>query len=423
MNRRHFLFASAAAGTGAIFALKPSDAGASYTPYFAALNSTLRHEGPAKPSLLIDLDILDHNIGQLLREIPTKAGYRIAVKSLPSPTLVEYVMQKTNTNRLMVFHQPFLNHIASSLPYTDVLMGKPMPVNAAARFYQLLPADSRFNTKQQLQWLIDTKERAQQYLSLAKRLNTLMQINIEIDVGLHRGGVKTIEELDEIMVIILNNPKYLRFSGFMGYDPQVVKFPEFIKTVDQAYRESQALYRNFINHVTSTYSQIDVSQLCLNGAGSPTLPVHGEDTVLNDVTAGSCLVKPIQFDIPQLAPFKPAAFIATPILKKLTDTRIPGLEDFSSLLSRWDPNRQQTLFIYGGKWKAEYLSPAGLIGNAIYGTSTNQMMVNCSLKANVDVDDYVFLRPEQSEFVFLQFGELIITRGDHIVNRWTTLHE
>ena len=36
----------------------------------------------------------------------------------------------------MVFHQPFLNLIANELPNTDVLLGKPMPVAAAARFYE-----------------------------------------------------------------------------------------------------------------------------------------------------------------------------------------------------------------------------------------------------------------------------------------------
>jgi D-serine deaminase-like pyridoxal phosphate-dependent protein len=36
----------------------------------------------------------------------------------------------------------------------------------------------------------------------------------------------------------------------------------------------------------------------------------------------------------------------------------------------------------------------------------------------VDVDDYVFFRPTQSESVMLQFGDLVITRGGEIVGKW-----
>ena len=34
------------------------------------------------------------------------------------------------------------------------------------------------------------------------------------------------------------------------------------------------------------------------------------------------------------------------------------------------------------------------------------------------IDDYVFLRPTQSEAVMLQFGDLQVVRGGQIVDRW-----
>ena len=423
MNRRGFLITAAAASTGAILALKPSNEGAPYSQYFADINTLLKTSGPAKPNLVVDLDIVDHNINELLNVIPPKAKYRIAVKSIPSPQFVSYVMEKANTNRLMVFHQPFLNHIADSLPNADVLLGKPMPVRAAECFYKTLPVNTKFNHEDQLQWLIDTPQRAVQYLSLAKALNLKMRLNLEIDVGLHRGGLTSYEQLDTILALIEANANHLQFSGFMGYDPQIVKFPEIVKTVEQAYIESQSIYQGFVEYIDKHYPHIDIEKLCLNGAGSPTIPVHDDRTILNDMTAGSCLVKPIQFDIPQLEEFKAAAFIATPVLKKLDGIRIPGLEGLSGLMSLWNPNRQQTFFIYGGKWKAEYFSPEGLIDNPIYGSSTNQIMVNSSHATSLDVDDFVFLRPVQSEFVFLQFGDLITLRKQTIFQTWDILHQ
>ncbi len=41
-----------------------------------------------------------------------------------------------------------------------------------------------------IQWLIDTKQRLQQYLEIAQLYALSLHVNIEIDVGLHRGGVQ-----------------------------------------------------------------------------------------------------------------------------------------------------------------------------------------------------------------------------------------
>ena len=35
-------------------------------------------------------------------------------------------------------------------------------------------------------------------------------------------------------------------------------------------------------------------------------------------------------------------------------------------------------------------------------------------------DDYVFLRPNQSEALFLQFGDLAVFEGGRIAERWPT---
>ena len=48
------------------FLLKPTDEGAPYTPYFAALNDELRVHGPGRPVLILDLDRLDRNLDLLM---------------------------------------------------------------------------------------------------------------------------------------------------------------------------------------------------------------------------------------------------------------------------------------------------------------------------------------------------------------------
>jgi D-serine deaminase-like pyridoxal phosphate-dependent protein len=67
---------------------------------------------------------------------------------------------------------------------------------------------------------------------------------------------------------------------------------------------------------------------------------------------------------------------------------------------------------------AEPCYPEGLKENASYGVSSNQQMLTVPRASAANVDDYVFLRPTQSEAVFLQFGDLCVVRADRHVGNW-----
>lgn len=428
MQRRTFLFTALAACIAAITLVKPRRFGQPHNAYFDSLNEQLKLKSQSKPTLLIDLDSLDENIKSLKELVNQGVAYRVVVKSLPSLELLKYVMASADTNRLMVFHQPFLSLLVEEMPNVDVLLGKPMPIGAARYFYQSFSThkesgNNLFKPEEQLQWLIDSYSRLQQYLKLAKENDVLMQINIEIDVGLHRGGLATVRELDELLDLISQNPKHLRFTGFMGYDPHVVKMPSLIKKRDRAYLQSQASYQAFIDHAVAHSSKLKLDSLCLNGAGSPTLALHKEGSVCNDISAGSGLVKPRDFDIDTLESMQAAAYIATPVLKKLKGTTVPGLEKLSWLIPKWNPNREQTFFMYGGSWMAEYESPKGLVVNETLGKSSNQQVINGPLDLALNVDDFIFLRPNQSESLFLQFGAIQTVRAGELGAQWSVFSE
>lgn len=75
--------------------------------YFKILNKELKNYQRAIPCLLVDLDILDENITEVISNFRKDASLRIVVKSLPSVQLIEYILEKTHSSKLMVFHQPF----------------------------------------------------------------------------------------------------------------------------------------------------------------------------------------------------------------------------------------------------------------------------------------------------------------------------
>src|SRR5690554_226565 len=420
MKRRQFLIGASALGLAAWW-LKPGDRGAAHNDYFSALQSSLKNLGIGRPVLVIDRERLAHNCRQLSDNLPANKSFRIVAKSLPSLALVREIMAHTGSHKLMVFHQPFMNDLAVAEPSADFLLGKPLPVAAVAQFYRELDSSTSFNPEKQVQWLVDTLARLQQYLALAESLGQRFRINIEVDVGLHRGGLKQAEDIDPLLELIAANPQHLQLGGLMGYDAHVGKMPSFIESTEQSLAKSNAVYRSFVERIRQHPSALYRDDLVFNGAGSPTFRLHDESSPLNELAAGSCLLKPTDFDLPLLKDFQPAAFIATPVLKKLDGLTMPGPLPIGSLWQSWDPNRGTTIFIYGGKWMAKPVSPAGLTENSLYGSSTNQMMFNGSASQNLEVDDWIFLHPTQSEAVLLRFGDLLALDKQHQPQWWAPL--
>lgn len=425
MKRRGFLIAMATLAASG-WLLRPSNQGQPHGDYFQTINDYLRRAGPGRPLMLIDRQRLAANCKTLMSMMPRHCQLRIVAKSLPSVPLIQEVMTHTGSRRIMVFHQPFMNALADAEPGCDMLLGKPMPIRAARRFYSELSHNeqshpSPFKPDQQLQWLIDSSSRLEQYLSLAREQQRHLNINIEIDVGLHRGGLTDPQQLDAMIALIEAHPEQLRFSGFMGYDAHVGRLPSFVQSAEEGHRETEALYQQYIHrlyHLNPTYRKQD---LCFNGAGSPTLALYDDSTVVNELSAGSCLVKASDFDLPLLQRFQPAAFIAAPVIKQLNGLALPGPLPLGELWQSWDTNRRQSYFIYGGYWKAEPISPPGIQANPLYGASSNQMMYNASEDTALQVDDQLFLRPTQSEFVLLQFGDLAVWENGAVSDWWPPL--
>ena len=418
MKRRHFVLGAAVAAVAGGWWLRPSDRGGPYSEYFRRLNDELKAHGPMRPVMLIDLDRLDHNIDVVMQSVQRGGKHlRLVEKSLPSPGLLAYIAKRAGTARLMSFHQPFLNHDALVFPEADILMGKPLPVRSAELFYQTHKGP--FDPARQLQWLLDTPERLQHYLALAQGLGTRLRVNIELDVGLHRGGISDNAVLAQMLTLISANPLHLEFAGFMGYDPFVgMGVPGILGTPQALFEQVMQRYNGHVDFTRQQFAGLWRKGLTLNTAGSPSYRIHEQEQLSTEVSVGTALLKPTHYDLPSLTEHVPAAFIATPVLKRTGPVEIPALDGKSRVFSWWDANQRETFFIYGGNWMAQFESPQGLQSNELFGRSSNQEMVNGSPAVQLNIDDQVFLRPTQSEFVLLQFGDLLAVRGGKIVETW-----
>ncbi|HEY0843821.1 MAG TPA: alanine racemase [Noviherbaspirillum sp.] len=414
------ILGTSAIGAG-LFALRPRDAGAPHSAYFAGMAKALTDAGIATPTMVIDRARMLDNAQTVLRHIGGRMQLRLVAKSLPSLALLDELMRATNTRRLMVFNLPTLQEIAAQRSDTELLLGKPLPVAAAARFYASL-RHSEFRPDRQLQWLVDTPQRLLQYRDLARGRQLDMRINIEIDVGLHRGGVDRLRTMQEMIDIVAYEPR-LALSGLMGYDAHVAKLPDLPGLRERALADAKgryaayaALVRNALRpgtpHLPPTF----------NTGGSPTYRLHDGSGAANELAIGSGLVKPGDFDMALLQDLGPAAFIATPVLKADRAFLLPdGVETISRLVAAWDVNQRRAYFIYGGNWLADPVSPPGLASSGLYGMSSNQQLLVGSGSQQLRPDDWVFFRPRQSEAVLQQFGELAVMENNRITRTWPVL--
>lgn len=418
MKRRTVLAAVGAGlvGAGAL-ALHPRDRGAPHAPYFARLSAALREGGIATPTMIIDRDRLAANAARVIHNIGARMQLRLVAKSLPCLPLLDELAATMKTQRLMVFNLPYLQLLAAQRPALDLLLGKPMPVAAAAAFYDQHD-NPAFAPARQLQWLVDSPQRLAQYRDLARQRKLPLRINLEIDVGLHRGGVASAAMLQEMLALFQSEP-LLQWSGMMGYDAHVAKLPDLPGVRAGAFEHASAVYRDYAARASAALSP---GPLVLNAGGSPTYRLHDGSRTPNELALGSALVKPSDFDLASLDDLAPAAFIATPVLKAEPHFQMPtGVEWLGSAARAWDVNQQRVYFIYGGNWLADPVSPDGLAPSGLYGNSSNQQALLGSGAQQLQMDDFVFMRPRQSEAVLQQFGDIVVVESGRITQRWPVL--
>ncbi|CAI8418032.1 MAG TPA: alanine racemase [Rhodobiaceae bacterium] len=386
--------------------------------YFGQIQSALKRAKLAEPVLVVDRRRLNANIKQLVSMLPPGMAFRIVAKSLPCAPLISHIAARTGTDRLMSFNAAMALQMLDLMPKADQLMGKPLPVAAVSALFDTLGPRKQKAAARQIQFLVDTPARLIEMGKLARKRQITLRINLEIDVGLHRGGMEAGLALDAALSHLAQTPN-LELSGLMGYEPHLSKLPKLAGWRRRARAGAVSAYVAARAQVAQYYSPAQIEKMTFNTAGSPTFGLYTAVEHANEISAGSALVKPSDFDLPLLQGFEPAAFIATPALKVSQGVRLPALEHANNLLGKTQSG--STIFIHGGYWMAQAVFPPRLKNSALFGRSSNQEMLVGPTQLKLSVDDFVFLRPNQSEAVFLQFPKIAVFDGRRIADIWQPL--
>jgi D-serine deaminase-like pyridoxal phosphate-dependent protein len=411
-----------------VLLLKPRDKGGDYDPYFSGLNSAFKGAGLGTGRIMIDLDRLDHNLAVIQAHIPSPDHYRIVVKSLPCLDLLKVIQERVGTRKFLVVHRPFLKVILANFgPGIDIQVGKILPVQAACEFFAEIDPKLEKRAQVEICWLVDCPEMLREYLDFARAKRLKLKIGVEIDIGLHRGGTSSKDELDAMLCIFRENPGVITFSGFLGYEGHAAHAPGIFKSARKAalteFDDNMRVYQSFIDHGRQGFSELFTGDLVFNSGGSSTYSLFDRAPFITDIGIGGAVLRPAAYPAHFLYDLQPAEFIATPVLKILRGTVIPFLEKLAGLLEWWDPNLGQGIVIYGGGWAGELVAPKGLSPQMLVSDPPNQNLVpnestlSCSKKVNIKRGDYVFYHPTQSDAMF-QFEDILLIRGGKVTGTW-----
>ncbi|WP_037308110.1 alanine racemase [Ruegeria halocynthiae] len=366
--------------------------------YLQSLSETLRAHGVDKPVAVVDLDRLDANCARVL-EGDSGLDRRLVAKSLPCRPLLDYIRKTIPTSGLMTFSEPMLLSLLEAEPETDHLIGKPLPVSSAAHVLAKHP-----NAAARVQWLIDTPGHLRDYLKLAEERQSPLRLSLELDIGLHRGGLHP-DHVADIARAITSHP-YARLSGVMGYEAHLAKLPGILRP--KAARSSAEAFQRAVAALPGAGAG-----LCLNTGGSLTFQSYLAGGAASEVAFGSVLVKPSDFDHAATRNFQPAAFIATPILKTMPGNALPGLEFL--------PRPKTDIAVFGGNFLAKPVLPKGFRYSTVFGRSSNQEVWTGPRASNVKPGNIALLWPSQSEAVLNQFGHMLTVRGGQVIDEWSCL--
>ncbi len=137
------------------------------------------------------------------------------------------------------------------------------------------PATS-FDAAGQVQWLIDSEARLVQYQQLAQARGTRLRVSLEIDVGLHRGGLAEPAALGPLLQRIAEDPRAPRLRRLPGLRRPRRQAARLARVAPGLARQKPGALRAPSGEWGSQhFPALFAGEKAWNGAGSPTFLLHG----------------------------------------------------------------------------------------------------------------------------------------------------
>jgi len=377
------------------------------------------------PSMIVDLDCLDENIGNISKNI-SKADkkIRIATKSIRVPDVIKYIQKKGGSNfqGLMCYSMEEAKFL-SSLGFDDLLIAYPtFSFNDIEIFFSLTQAGTHVVS------MVDCVDHVKAIEKFWNRFssdnNYKAKICIDVDMsyrpaglhlGVYRSPIRTFEQFKELFEKI-REIENIEISGIMGYEAQIAGMGDrnpFSPILNPAkrfikYRSAQDVYKK--REAIHRYLQEENFEIDFyNGGGSGSLLSTSKEPWITEVTVGSGFLQSHLFDYYRDNMSLPAFCFALQV------TRNPEHGYYTCKSGGFIASGETSL----DKSPIPFL-PEGMkmVGNEGFGEV--QTPIRYIGSEEIHLGDPLFFRSAKAGEIAEHFKEYILIRNNEIIDRVPT---
>jgi D-serine deaminase-like pyridoxal phosphate-dependent protein len=226
------------------------------------------------PAAVLDLDLFERNIA-LMADTCRKAGLALRPHA-KSHKCAEIARRQMAAGALGVCcAKPGELLALLEAGITDLLLSA--PVASAAKIDALAQAAARAR----MMVVVDRADLVRAYGEAARRHGTVIEVLIDLDVGLKRSGVATAGEAVALATLVNTQPA-LRYAGVQAYQGRVQHIDDVT-----ARRAANRHMGKQLSSILSTLRQIDLAPAIVSGGGTGSYMLDGEEKLLTEIQAGS----------------------------------------------------------------------------------------------------------------------------------------
>lgn len=363
-------------------------------------------QGVGAPVAVLDLTACDHNVA----EMRSRAGdlpIRLASKSIRVRGLIEKILAEPGYHGVLAYSAAEARWLAEH-GVQDVLVAYPTVDIATVTAVAADPA-----LRERVTFMADLPE----HLQLLDRAAQGSPVRVCLDVdssldlgpvhlGVHRSSVHTPAEAGEFARLAAGFGS-LRLVGLMFYDAQIAGMQDTGPAIRLVKRKSADDLRARRQEVRAAVEQHTTLEL-VNAGGTGSL--HADwDSSVTELAAGSGLFTPTLFDGYDDTDLRPAAYFATPVVRKPRPDVAVAFSGGYAASGVAGPTRSP-----------RPVHPKGLSLIRTEGAGEVQTPVRGKGARGLQLGDLVWFRHAKAGEMCERFNEIVLVRDGAIVDRMPT---
>jgi D-serine deaminase-like pyridoxal phosphate-dependent protein len=390
----------------------------------ATVAALAKQIGNGEPVAIVDLAAVDRNCDRLTAwSARHGVAWRPAFKTLRSPELLAYVLDKLDRPRVMIHH---LRDLAQALPHvpagTDFLMGYPPTLGELRQHVRSRPP--RSERRHVLRINVDSIALLRALDALSKHTPRTLPIDLALELynGSPRGGFDPGTELTEALRIVRSARGRLRLGALLCYDALAAATSDVPSRKTAAQFAQNNLELAYKAVLAQARDLVDVKTFVRNGPGSANYPNWAGSTAANEFSAGSAVLFADYLDAYDIsAGLLKGLYLCAPVLR-LPENTVFGKAGLGI------PAGMELVFIKSGGWPtgnnptlSKLVYPHGLLEGPVYGRGSNASGLILARSGELTLGDYVVETAQQVMEGQDYFGALYAVREGKVRALWPTV--